>query len=53
MALLRASLPDILLTPLGFAIPLGDRAPEEILSLFLQYGITARATRITVRGPSG
>jgi hypothetical protein len=50
---LRASLPGILLTPLGFEIPLGDRAPEEILSLFLRYGVTARATRIAVRAPSG
>lgn len=53
MARLRASMPGILLTPLGFEIPLDDRAPEEILSLLLQYGITARATRITVREPSG
>ncbi len=53
LARLRATLPDILMIPLGLEIPLGDHAPEEILSLFLQYGITARATRITLRGPSG
>jgi hypothetical protein len=53
LARLRDSLPGILLTPLGLEIPLGDHAPEEILSLFLRYGITARATCITLRGPSG
>lgn len=50
---LRAALPGLLLTPLGFEIPLEDRAPEEILSLFLRYGVTARATRITPPGSSG
>ena len=50
---LRATLPGILMTPLGLEIPLDDRAPEEILSLFLQHGVTARATSITLRGPSG
>ena len=50
---LRATLPGLMLTPLGLEIPLGDHAPEEILSLFLQHGVTARATRITLRGPSG
>jgi len=50
---LRATLPGILITPLGLEIPLDDHAPEEILSLFLQYGVTARATCITLRGPSG
>jgi len=33
-------------TPLGFEIPLVDSPPEEILSLMIRYGITARATRI-------
>lgn len=53
LALLQAALPGLLLTPLGLEIPLRDRAPEEILSLFLRFGVTARATRITVRAPSG
>lgn len=50
---LEASLPGLLHTPLGLEIPLQGRAPEEILSLFLRCGVTARATRITVRAPSG
>jgi len=40
-------------TPLGLEIRLGDRAPEEILALLLRHGITARATRIVDRPPSG
>jgi len=44
---------DLVRTPLGLEIPLGDRAPEEILALLLRYGITARATRIVDRPPSG
>jgi hypothetical protein len=53
LARLRATLPGVHQIPLGLEIPLGDRGPEEILSLFLQYGITARATRIALREPSG
>jgi hypothetical protein len=53
LARLRQALPDLVLTPLGLEIPLDNRAPEELLSLFLRYGVTARATRITVRTPSG
>jgi hypothetical protein len=53
LAGLQRSLPGMVLTPLGLEIPLNNRAPEEILSLFLRYGVTARATRITVRAPSG
>ena len=40
-------------TPLGLEIPLGDRAPEEVLALLLRHGITARATRIVSRPRSG
>ena len=47
---LMAASTDLVRTPLGLEIPLGDRAPEEILALLLRYGITARATRI-VEGP--
>jgi hypothetical protein len=50
---LRRALPDLVLTPLGLEIPLNNRAPEELLALFLRHGVTARATRITVRTPSG
>ncbi len=53
LARLRQSLPGLVLTPLGLEIPLDNRAPEELLSLFLRCGVTARATRITVRAPSG
>lgn len=48
---LLGALPDLVSTPLGLEVRLGDRAPEEILSLLLRHGITARATRI-VNGPS-
>jgi hypothetical protein len=44
---------DLVRTPLGLEIPLGDRAPEEILALLLRHGITARATRIVDLPPSG
>lgn len=50
---LRAGLADLRPTPLGFEIPLDDRAPEEILALLLRHGITARATRIVDRSRSG
>jgi len=50
---LLAGSADLVRTPLGLEIPLGDRAPEEILSLLLRHGITARATRIVDRPPSG
>lgn len=53
LARLEASLPGLVLTPLGLEIPLRDLAPEEILSLFLASGVTVRATRITVRAASG
>lgn len=46
---LRAELPDHVRTTLGLEIPLGDRAPEEILALCLRCGVTARATRIVDR----
>jgi hypothetical protein len=50
---LRELLPELIPTPLGAEIPLGDRAPEEILSLCLRCGVTARATRIVERTASG
>jgi len=50
---LRASVAGLRPTPLGLEIPLEDRAPEEILSLLLRHGITARATRIVDRSHSG
>ena len=53
LARLLATSKDLVRTPLGLEIPLGDRAPEEILSLLLRHGITARATRIVDRPPSG
>jgi hypothetical protein len=53
LARLRQSLPGLVLTPLGLEIPLDNRAPEELLALFLRYGVTARATRIMARAPSG
>jgi len=53
LARLRRSLPGLVLTPLGLEIPLDNREPEELLSLFLRCGVTARATRITARAPSG
>lgn len=53
LARLRQSVPGLVLTPLGLEIPLDNCAPEELLSLFLRYGVTARATRITMRAPSG
>ena len=53
LAQLEALLPGLVLTPLGLEIPLRDLAPEEIFALILRYGVTARATRITVRAPSG
>jgi hypothetical protein len=34
-------------------IPLGDRAPEEILAVCLRCGVTARGSRIVGRSPSG
>jgi len=53
LARLRQSLPGLVLTPLGLEIPLDNQEPEELLSLFLRFGVTARATRIMVRTPSG
>jgi len=53
LARLLATSTDLVRTPLGLEISLGDRAPEEILSLLLRHGITARATRIVDRPPSG
>lgn len=50
---LRALEPELRLTPLGFDIPLHDRAPEEVLALCLRCGITARATRVVREPPSG
>ena len=50
---LRQLLPELVPTPLGAEIPLGDRAPEEILALCLRCGVTARATRIVQRVPAG
>ncbi|HLG06127.1 MAG TPA: hypothetical protein VI383_08255 [Gemmatimonadales bacterium] len=49
LARLRAALPEHTSTPLGLEIPLGDRAPEEILALCLSCGVTASATRIVER----
>jgi len=53
LAALRARLPGVLSTPLGLEIPLCDYAPEEVLALCLQLGVTARATRIVERTASG
>jgi hypothetical protein len=53
LARLEAGFPGLVRTPLGVEIPLGDSAPEEVLSLCLRCGITARATRIIDRPPSG
>jgi hypothetical protein len=50
---LRLLEPGLRLTPLGFDIPLHDRAPEEVLALCLRCGITARATRVVREPPSG
>jgi hypothetical protein len=50
---LQAAIPDLVRTPIGLAIPLGDRGPEEILSLCLRCGVTARATRIVEPSASG
>ena len=50
---LRELLPDHVGTPLGLEIPLREHAPEEILSLCLRLGVTARATRIVNRPRSG
>jgi len=50
---LRVVLPELVSTPLGLEIPLRDHLPEEILSLCLRFGITARATRILERSCSG
>ena len=50
---LLASSTDLVPTPLGLEIRLGDRAPEEILALLLRHGVTARATRIVEGPPSG
>jgi len=46
---LLAALPAHVATPLGIEIPLEDHEPEEILSLCLRHGVTARATRIVER----
>lgn len=48
-ARLQSQIPGLVLTPLGFEIPLVDSAPEEILSLMIRYGVTARATRIVTK----
>jgi hypothetical protein len=53
LARLLASTAGLTPTPLGLEVPLGDRAPEEILALLLRHGITARATRIVDRPGSG
>ena len=50
---LRTLEPGLRFTPLGFEIPLQDRAPEEVLALCLRCGITARATRVVPEPPSG
>jgi hypothetical protein len=50
---LQAMLPSMRRTPLGLEVPLGEVAPEEILALCLRAGLTARATRIVERTPSG
>ena len=50
---LRRAIPGIAITPLGLEIPLADLGAEEILSLFLRHGVTARATRIGSRPRSG
>ncbi len=50
---LLAGSSDLVRTPLGLEVSLNDRAPEEILALLLRHGITARATRIVERAPSG
>lgn len=53
LAELRALEPELRFIPLGFDIPLRDRAPEEVLALCLRCGITARATRVVTQAPSG
>jgi hypothetical protein len=53
LAALTAALPGTIPTPLGLEIPLDEHAPEEVLALCLQWGITARATRILERTRSG
>ena len=50
---LRSRLPGAVWTPIGLEIPLDDCAPEEILALCLQLGVSARATRIMERSRSG
>jgi hypothetical protein len=50
---LLATSSELVPTPLGLEVRLDDRAPEEVLALLLRHGITARATRIVDRPPSG
>ena len=53
-AQLASLIPGLARTPLGLEIPLEDSAPEEILSLLVRCGVTARATTIVTRaGPAG
>ena len=53
LARLLAGVADGRLTPIGIEIPLAGQAPEEILSLCLRFGVTARATRIVTKPSSG
>ena len=53
LAALQAALPDLVTTPLGVEIPLGERGPEEVLALCLRFGVTAGATRIVERALPG
>jgi hypothetical protein len=49
LAALQAALPEFVGTPLGLEIPLRGLGPEEVLSLCLRFGVTARATCIVER----
>lgn len=53
LAQLSAALPELVCTPLGLEVPLGEVGPEEVLALCLRFGITARATRIVEGARSG
>jgi hypothetical protein len=50
---LRSLIPGLVTTPIGLEIPLQDLSAEEVLSILLRCGVTARATRILPGARSG
>ena len=49
---LKRLYPDLVITPVGAAVPLTGRAPEEVLAACCAAGLRVRGSRVTAAPPA-